>query len=151
MIVKSPPLEAGSPSCRIDCDEASLAGATGLKKGLPAFQRVATFPAAKPILVGHGDSAARVFPGPNLSAHSGTSPCWRQGWSLDDGERKIGQDEPIFLWLRAVFEQQPDADHCRKRTIEHEPEGTEPFVALRFKATTREYAAIFELDFESPI
>lgn len=37
-------------------------------------------------------------------------PCCRPRWSLEDGERKIGQDEPIFLWLRAVFEQQPDAD-----------------------------------------
>jgi hypothetical protein len=35
---------------------------------------------------------------------------WRKRWRLEGGDRKIGQDEPIFLGLRAVFEQQRYAD-----------------------------------------
>jgi hypothetical protein len=45
---------------------------------------------------------------------------WRRPrWSLETGERKNGQDEPFFLWLRAGFEQQPDADLGRSRTMLH--------------------------------
>lgn len=44
-------------------------------------------------------------------------------WSLETGERKTGQDEPVFLGLRAGFEQQLDADLAEAWRIDHERNG----------------------------